>query len=244
MAFTYTFQNGIDVTNAFVKNAPTSALQATACDWVSSDMWTAFPWQWTLQNISPLILLSNGVQDYSVPTALYRMVTARIKRTDVSPVQYQELTLTEYLPPELILITGHTQIRMISHMLALGVLRLAFPISVSSPQVFYLDGEFQGNPPKVTTATLATNCWFPDQYFPVFCSGLLYWFYKFTDDSRAGTVVVDGRGNRSFSGQLGVFHDSLWAMRRAEDFKSGDAFSFPSDTLGSAPSRAFGIFGP
>ncbi len=106
MAFSYTASNAITLVSAFTKNTPTSAMQTIAADMVSGQIWAAYPWQWTLQQISPAIALVNGVQDYSVPSELYRFIkNIRITRTAVTTSNQIALDLVatacHQLQPEL-----------------------------------------------------------------------------------------------------------------------------------------------
>lgn len=243
MPFTYTPNDAITLVKSMVKNCPVSAIQIQACDLVNSAMWIAAPFQWTRANIAPSIPLVDGVQDFTVPSQFYRLLSARITRTDITPNYYQELDPIEWIPPELTQKMGYTSQNAICYETTFGMLRLTFPISVPSGVTLQIDGEYQMFPTRITSFTLGTNFWFPDQYFPVFVDGLQYYFYKFTDDARAGTVQIV-RGQRMYTGQFGVFHDSLLGMCEAEDLKNGQGQEFPAEPFGMSAARApIGIFG-
>jgi hypothetical protein len=241
MAFSYTPQNAIDLCNAFTKNTPTSAMQIYACDMVSGQMWSAAPWQWTLQQISPTIALSNGVQDYSVPSEVFRFVHLRQTRTDVTTEDEIELDNVKWLPPQTNFTIAYQTIRLFCHELTLGKIRLQGAPSITGTVTLVLNGEYQANPVKITSSTLSTPLWIPDQYFNVFQAGVLYYFYKFTDDARAGGMVVNKSGMATYSGQYGVWMNELDRMAESEDLKTGNDFVYPSNTLGTQ-SGSFTIY--
>lgn len=243
MPLTYTPTEAMTLTAAFVKNAPTSAMQVIAADAVSSQMWTAWPWEWTLQPISPAIPLVNLQQDYSSPAELYRMQNAWITQTDTTPNNTWDLDLAEWLPVWGLAATSVGSFKKYCHELTAGVLRLEGAPSVTGTQTFTLNGEYQANPAKITALTLGTPLWFPDQYFPVYCEGLLYYYYKFTDDQRAGTMQVTRQQQVVYTGQYGVWMNALQLMKQAEDLKQGDGFMWPQDTLGAGSQRGLSIFG-
>jgi hypothetical protein len=241
--FVYTPQDAIDLVAAFTKNTPTSALQVKAADMVSSQMWCAYPWQWTLQQISPVISLVNGVQDYSVPSELYRFNEhVRITRTDVTSEDQIELDIVKWLPPVTNYNMSYKSMRLFCHELTLGRLRLPGAVDISGTMTLTLSGEYQANPTQITSTTLSTPLWIPNQYFNVYTSGLLYYFYKFTDDARAGGVVAAKGGRAQYAGQYAVWMNELDMMMGAEDLKTGSDFTFPSNTLGQRQGNAFTIY--
>lgn len=233
MPFTYSWRNLIDLTKEFGHGIPTTAIEAQCADFVSSRMWTYYPWRWTLTNISPNTPLVDAQQDYTAPTNFYRWGRVRIVRTDTTPDQaYTPLDPVEQLEPEYTSV-GLEQIRQISLDYPTGLVRLNAPPSIATGVVAVLHGDFQMNPVKLTSANLTTNIWFPDQYAPVAMEGITYYIYRLTDDTRAGNMVIAPKtGQVQYTGQLGVFMDALVAMAVAEE--TGETPSmFPANPLGA-----------
>lgn len=238
----YTFDEAIVVVRAYVKNPPTAALQSIACDMTHATIWKGYPWDWTLGALTA-IPLADGTQDYAITNAdFWRLVNARITRTDLTPDEYQEVTIKEFLPPELSTKVGWKNFRCISRDPRSAKIRLEAAASVPSGVVLQIDGDYQKIPTKITATTGSMTQ--PDYYFQTFVEGLLYYFYRFTDDSRSGGVVLHGRGNRQFTGQYAVWMESLKQMAAHEDMKDAEPVLFPSEPLGATYSGSVSIYGP
>lgn len=244
MAFTYVPQDAIDFVKKHIKDIPLSSIDSQACDAVSSEMYREYFWRWTIQNITPAsIPLVDGTQDYNVPTNLYRMWRARIVRTDTTPDKYNEISVNEFLPPDLTP-TSPWAIAAMCHEESLGKLRLAQAVSISGSETYELQGEYQINPTKIDDSNLSSTFWFPDIYFDVFVEGLKWKAYDYADDSRAGTVQIDKFGRRVATGQAGKYYAKLDAMRMAEDFGTGNANEFPGESMGESSLSGIGsIYG-
>lgn len=236
----YTVQNAIDFVRPFVKNIPVSAIQVTAADIINSIIWCAYPWRWSLAALTA-IPLSDGVQDFgSAPTNYFRIVRARITRTDTTPDQYNELVILRTLTPELTK-AGFSTLSSISYEGAIDKFRLNFAASVPTGITLQIDGEFQTVVTKITAAS-ATFA-FPDQYFRIFCEGLAWFFHRLADDSRQGQCSANKQGQVIYTGQMGIFYDALITMRESEEWGAGDTI-FPTDPLGSYRNANPTIFGP
>lgn len=224
----YTTQNAIDYCKPLVKNVPTvSALQDVAVDTAHTRVYTHRMWRWTLAALTAIPLV-DGTQDYTIANNdFYRLKTARITRTDLTPDENIELDRVEFLAPDL---TVHSFVnsRLIAYEPVSTKLRLEWATSVPTGVTAAINGEYQKNPTKLTVGS--ANLFMPDTYFHVFVEWLLYNLYRFSDDNRAGTVqVVNGR--RVYTGQLGIAMDALNAMAEAEDLADGDPLIFPAEPL-------------
>ncbi len=218
-------------------------VQIMAADMVNSIIWNAFPWRWSQVAMTPIPLV-DGTQDYTfAPSDYMRLVGARLTLTSATPDVSDELTVVKNLTPDLSKAGFRSGLTLISYNKPLTKLRINQAAAIASGVTVQIDGEYQKQPAKITTigATLP----FPDQYFNVFCDGLLWMYMQLGKDSRAGSAVADGKGRVSYSGKMGEFYDSLMAMREAEDYGAGDTV-FPDDPLGVAGRGvAFsGIYGP
>jgi hypothetical protein len=197
-----------------VKGIPTSTIDAQVCDMVSGEMYGYFPWSWTVSAFGAIPLV-DGQQDYSNVAGLYRLLRARLVRTDTTPDQVLELTVRQTLSPDLDPV-GWTAITDISNEEGVGLLRLNRAVSVPTGMTLQIQGEYQVNPTKITATS--QGLWFPDEYMPVACEGLLYWYYRLADDPRAVQ-------------QYAAFHAALKEMSVAEDYPA-TLQVFPDDSLG------------
>lgn len=228
MASTYTVLNAITYTQAICVGVPVSAIQVAAADQINGIIWNAYPWRWAQKAMTAIVLV-DGTQDYTfAPADYFRMVAARLVRTDTTPDQFDELALVRNIAPDLSKQGFQSGLTQITYQPAVTKLRLTSAAAVSSPQTYEIQGEYQYQPTKIT-ATSATFP-FPDQYFKVFCDGLLWQFYMLSKDDRQGTVQFTKNG-AVYTGQMGVFYDGLLSMREAEDWGAGDNV-FPSDPIG------------
>ena len=228
----------------FVKNIPISAIKTTVADLALSKTWRAYPWRWTRAALTAIPLV-DGTQDYSIDagdTTFWNLLSARITRTDTTPDKYNEFSgIVEKLPPELDSKIGFGSFRLISHDKTLNKLRLEAAADEPSGVTLQIDGEYQKSPTKLTATTGTLDA--PDYYFDSYTDWVLYYLYKFTDDSRAGTIVVNGRGQRQYTGQLAVAQDSLSEAMKAEDRANGQALIFPDEPLGTSLGTGVGILG-
>jgi len=239
----YTPNDALTIVKEFIKNPPIAAVDEFLVDMVHSEIWTAYPWRWTLDFLTPVALV-DGTQDYAwTDLDFYRPIELWITRTDTTPDEYQPLRIIEFHPPELNIKLGFRSLQTISLEEELSKFRFETAVGIASGVTLRLDGKFQKTPTKIDTAALATSLIQPDYYFNVFWNGLLYYFYKFSDDSRAGNMTVDGRGNRQYTGQLGMYMGLLGKMMREEDSRGGTAVVFPDEPLGAGLATSYGIFG-
>jgi hypothetical protein len=228
---TYKVNDGWDDVIGAVKGAPiTDARKLRAANAVSSRMWTAFPWFDSLTSITASsIPIVDGTQDYTYPTALYRLTKCSIVRTDTSPAQHRELDVVQSLSVDLVK-RGYQNIQSACIQPGVAKLRLEAALQVGTGQVLDIRGEYQANHTKLTDMTDAV--WFRDQsLYETFIQGLTYWAYKYTDDPRAGGVTFS-EGRAAYSGQLAAFMAALQDAMKAEDYAATDSF-FPSESLSS-----------
>lgn len=215
---------------AFVKTVPFTTTQKTvAANMTNNTFWTYRPWGWTCASLTPISLV-DGQQDYSVADATFsRLVNCWITRTDLTPDDYVPLKVVSHLPPALNNKVGWPNFRVISYEQTISKLRLEKAPEVGTGVTMQIDGDYQKVPTQITNTASATV--HPDRYFNQFFNGILYHLYLFSDDNRAGTVVANRHGEKSYSGQLGVWMDSLRMMAEAEDVRDGNDFEFPDETI-------------
>jgi hypothetical protein len=228
MAFTYEWTDAVSLVNKMIKGTPTSTIDARVCDMVTSEMYAFRPWGWTLSS-GTLCTPTNGNQDYTpTPTTLYRLMRARMTRTDTSPNQNIELDVRSTLAPDLGP-RSYSSITAVSYEQGVNKIRLSSAVQVPSGTTLVINGEYQPNPTKITD--LGQLCFFPDQYLSTAAEGLMYWYYKLNDDPRAGGKQISDTGRTVYTGQYGAFIAALEDMAEAEDFPGSDLL-FPDEPMG------------
>lgn len=174
-----------------------------------------------------------------------RPLKMRLARLDTNPPEYRELAALGNLSPELSRTAGVDTMGAVGWFASQSFFRLMNSPQVSQGQIIQLLGEYQTRPTKVTNTNLTTPFPFPDDYFNVLDSGLLWKVYQLTDDPRAGTAEMSRNGSliERFTGQLGVFMSLLKEMARTEDLSAGDEFMYPEQPLGVGRSYWPGLYG-
>jgi hypothetical protein len=243
MPTVYTAQNAYDDAVAFSMNiAIPSASQIRMVDLLHSEIWIAYPWEWTLSTLTA-IPLSDGVQDYALSgsdSTFRRLTKAWLTRTDTTPDQYfGPLAIRTWLPPELsVELTTRHQAIAYQRVATNLRLRLDYSVNLPSGVVVRIDGEFAANPTRITS--LSTTFSWPDEFYPVLVNGLVYHIYRWSGDRRAGDVRVDRRGNRVYSGALAAYKDALQTM--AASYDTADDIMIPEAPIGARDSLAPGLF--
>jgi hypothetical protein len=243
VAYTYSWQDLINVGSSYGKGIPLTKVNAQICDFVSQDMYADYPWKQTITNTANGVMpLIDATQDYSCEAPnIMRPLKAALWRLDVIPPTIRELTIVRDLGvnryPR-----SYIAISQISLQQATGKFRLDAAVNVPTGMQLELRVDYQIDPIKVTN--LGQVIWFQDHYAVVALEGLLYWVYKLADDSRAGNAQTDATGRIiGYTGQLGTYKAALTRMKMAEDFGFTDSV-FPSEPMGlGRDANAFSIFG-
>ena len=229
---TYTPNDAIAVCAGYIRQMSIPSAQTVILlDQIHSAFWTSKPdWFWTMKALTAITLV-DGQQDYTVTNTdvLRYSGTYRITQTNITPNQSISLDFVEWLEPDLATSTM-SGIKCLCYVPSLSKLRLEKAVRVTSPTVYQIDGDYQKVPTKIVSGNLATVFAFPDHYFDAFCEGYLHKLYKYTSDSRAGSVVVAKNGQRQYNGQLAVFMQKLQEAMESEDY-SGQPFRFPGEAF-------------
>ena len=243
MASTYTPRDGIDFVKQFVHSIPLEKVGSQICDITNSVIWRAFFWRWSITDFTA-VTCTNGTQDYSsvLPSDFYRFHVLLLARTDLSPVEYRELDEKEYIGKDVSATGSIDDIRIFSILPETSGIRLGMATGITGTVNIEIQGEYQKQPTKITDANLETALPFPDQYFNVFTEGMLYYCYRNSDDPRAGSSTTDSQGRKVYTGQLGVFMESLGEMMQKEDMSGGQTSRFPSDPIGWTRATNPGLF--
>lgn len=236
----YQWQDVVTVAQNLVHSIPVAALQIYACDQINSIVHGYFPWRWTLFGIPP-ITATDGTQDYaSVPNDFFRLVAARLIRTDVTPNQYQPIKIANHLEVEVQRRGSINTVQSISYEPQINSFRLDIPLQVSGTTVYQITGDYQLKPTKVTV--LSQLICPPDQYFNVLVEGVLWQFYRLADDPRTGSASINRPGDKQAQGQFGIFSQALEDMKRSEDYGEAIDSRYPESPLGWVRTGNPGIF--
>lgn len=236
-----TWSEAISFAGKMAKNLPTSSIDAEICNLVSGAAWRKYPWRRlgsTLTNIAGgAIPLVDGTQDYSVPSNLYRLLSAYINRTDTTPDVARDIDVADDLAVDLVK-RSYTAIRCCAHQAGFGVLRLESAVSVPTGTTLELGGIYQAQPTQVTST--AQTIWMLDSGFDIPVAGILYWVYKLADDPRAGGIQTVEHGKAVYTGQLAEFHNLL-DLAWAQEELSGTNQYFPDSPMGSGRDSSGGL---
>jgi len=246
----YSFQDALDLVQQFAHGIPVNqtltsgnTVGQVACDVVNQMMWRFYPWSWSIATFTPITTV-DGVQDYNVTNNdVLRPLRVQLVRTDITPNESRELSLLANLSVEFTRKGGLETNTNAGYYASGPFIRLMYAASVGTGQVLQIQGQYQKISPTLTT--LATTVPFTDRYFNVFVEGLKWKIYQLGDDPRAGTMQYSKNGSmqRGYTGQLGLFMDTLLEMARTEDLQAGDEFSFPENPLGVGRNYWPGLYG-
>lgn len=244
MAYSYSWNDLINVVSALVKGVPLTKLNAQICDMVSSEMYNEFPWKNTITNTAKgTIPLIDSQQDYTCAAPnINRLLKAWIRRYDVTPNEIIDLDVKKDLSIDLYPIS-YVAVRAVSLQQSIGMFRLEKAVQVPAGIQLELCCDYQINVQKVVS--LAQPAWFDDRFALVAIHGLLWWAYQLTDDSRAGAAQTDASGRIiGYNGQLGTYKAAVNKMKMGEDFGYTEQI-FPGDSMGEGRDQnALNIWGP
>jgi hypothetical protein len=243
MATTYTAQNAYDDAVAYSMNISIgSAAQIRLVDMIHSEIWTAFPWDWTTANLTA-ISLADGTQDYAISGSdgnFRKLTKVLLRRTDTSPDEYWgPLAIRKWLPPEL-QVKLTLRHRAIAYVRTGGNLRLRleYNVGLGTGVAVQIEGEYQKNPTKITSLSTTFN--FPDEFYNVIVNGLIYYIYRWSGDRRAGEMRIDRAGQRLYTGAMATYKDALYHM--TDSYDVDDQIQVPEEPLGAGGIMAPGLF--
>lgn len=243
MAYSYSWQDLINLGSTFGKGIPLTKVNAQIADFVSAEMYIEYPWKQTITNTANgTINLIDSQQDYSCEAPnIMRLVKAWIVRTDVTPNETRDLDVVKDLSVDLYS-KSYVAIRAVSLQQSLGLFRLESAVNIPTGTQIELRGDYQIDPIKVTDLSLPI--WFQDHFAFVALEGLLYWVYKLGDDSRAGSAQTDAYGRAiGYSGQMAMYKAALNRMKMTEEYGFTETV-FPHEPFGlPRDSNSLNIFG-
>lgn len=219
MASTFTPGQAFDYAKRFIKNMPLEQVAVQVCNDVSSYMWMAAPWRWSI-GAFPNIALANSTQDYTVtlPVDFLYLETSYVtdQAGGIPKVFYIEPTLAaggkQGTPSRIAVVSGTNG--------ASGTVRfLPKPGPGSIPTGWTTISYYKKMAPVITAKNMNTagTLVFDDEWSHVYVSGVLYYAYLFGDDQRAGGAQIDpATGKVTFTGQRGVWEANIMLMKQRE----------------------------
>lgn len=222
MATTKSTKYALEYAKRFVKQIPTDGVAVDIANAVHSKIWNAGNWVWTVNSCEVSLTptsLGTSQQDYNLSSNLTdysRFIQGTIQtlaltggiRTDsltyVDPVSYiPSSSLIKGIPSCFQYIPGGTD-----------KIRFNSTFEFTTGSKFY--GVYKKAMTLLTNKTIneLTQILLPDDWYYVLQEGVLYHFYKYADDDRAGTSKTNSNGQEEFTGQLAVFMEALNDMKQ------------------------------
>lgn len=209
----YSPTDAISYAKIMVKSMPidtTGSWRYYATDFISSLLWTAAPWKWTIGTLATINVVA-ATTDYAVtpPADFLYLNKANVSDGNLT----NELKIVSALPATITQIGNPSQVAYLD---ATNTVRVSPKPTTGYTQTLTM--LYKKQPPKITAANYGTNgaLVMPDAYYPIFTAGVLWLAYQYADDSRAGSCTVDGEGKRQYTGQLGIFQGMIAEMRQGE----------------------------
>jgi hypothetical protein len=240
MAFqTYTVQDGMTLAQKLAKGVPFTNVDMSIADIVNATMYKFYPWRDVLKPSGTggwtEVTLTDGNQDFATGlTDIFRITQFWITRTDTTPRQIRNLTVSKNITVDLIPKSPYA-IRQAAYQAGINKFRLESAVQVPSGTTWTLGGEYQPQPSKLVNLT--DTFWFSDDFLEVFAKGLTYWAFRLADDSRAGAMQTS-EGHAAYTGALGEWMQAIREMAAAEDFGNIEGY-YPDESLATVDMRRY-----
>lgn len=212
MAATKTPQEAFNYVKSYLKSMPLSAISPEMLDQVSKRMWMAAPWRWTLGSLPATTILTN-TQDYTITTPADFLYLINGFISDGANV-YRNLIIEPQFPTDVKVVGNPSRISYEGS----NVYRLfPKPGNVPNSPAQQMILRYKKKAPLIDSnaMTQAGSLIFDDEWFWVFCEGVLWKAFQWGDDNRAGAVTETPNGTQ-YTGQAAVFQDALKFMAAHE----------------------------
>lgn len=215
MAATYEPIAVFDYAKISIKNMPLDTVMTRLVDDVQKMIWNFAPWRWTIGTLDP-ITVTAGATDFTIvnPQSDFLYVA---KAYITNGQQNIDLLPTSVLPATPTILGQPRNISYLSGTTPKFRLYPGFG-SLPSGDAWTLRTWYKKISPVITKANITTAgaLVMDDEYYWVFQEGCLYRAYFYADDARAGTVAINSKGDKQYTGQLGVFMAALDTMKSTE----------------------------
>lgn len=221
---TYTPQQGLDYCKNFVSLMPIDRIQNRMVQGISDMIWYAFPWRWSVSELSVVSLVANQ-QDYTItiPTDFEYVEQAYI--TDGTT--RKPIFVEGFLPD------ADDQTGVVS---TVSIIRgtpdkaRVYPTPGTLQRPWKLILIYKKKSPQIPRSDFSIPgvLQIPDQWGTVFEEGLLWKCYSYAYDQKAGDVSKNDKGDIRYSGQIGTFMTALERMKECEKGMTAIARMIPS----------------
>lgn len=216
MASTYKPIDAFNQSKVFIKLMPLESVQPFILDNALKMMWMSAPFRHTLGSF-PVVTLEASRVDYTVvdpadflfiqPGTAYISAGDSDVGRDVSVVSFinSSVKRVSAAPTELC----HPSANLV---------RVSPKPGATVTSGTQLVSLYKKTCPIITTESSHTSGIqvFDDEWFYVYVSAVLYQAYLYADDGRAGGTQYSEGGQRTFTGQRGVFEANIQHMRETE----------------------------
>tara|TARA_R110000868_G_scaffold153995_1_gene379982 strand:+ start:1612 stop:2304 length:693 start_codon:yes stop_codon:yes gene_type:complete len=212
MAATKTPQDAFDYVKSYLKGMPLSAISPEMLDQVSKRMWMAAAWRWTIGSLPAKTIVTN-TQDYTITTPSDFLLLFNGFISDGANV-YRDIIIEPQLPEDVKVVGNPSRVSFEGS----STYRLfPKPGTIPNSPAQQLILRYKKMAPVIDTPAMTEpgSLIFDDEWFWVFCEGVLWKAYLWGDDNRAGNVTVSPNGIQ-YTGQAAVFQDAIKTMAEHE----------------------------
>lgn len=211
----YKPSDAVTYAKTFVKSMP---LDSTAnnftyqmCDYISSTIWMAAPFRWTIGYYGTATVTGAAGTDYAIsspPSDCLYLEFAYLADGN----QVNDLDCSALIGADSTSIGVPSSVSIISA----GNIRINPKPPTSYSKALYLHYKKQRT--QITSSNYGTAgaLIMDDEWYWVYQAGILWQAYQYADDARAGQAQVNEKGEITYSGQLGCFRAGIETMRQSE----------------------------
>lgn len=242
MASTYTYADAVGTVGKSQRREFLDGSGAEACNLALNYIWNRADWRESRVDLPPFWLEPNE-QDHGKPAVVVPSDFLGLREVYcvnmlAAGTERWQLKVQENLP-----VTHLTdQPAMINYEPSAEAFRIFPRVPLSyGPTTYLIDGTYKKMPAKVTASGMGSTAipW-ADSYYHVFLAGLTWAAMLLAGDPRAGQVTIDGRGNRQYTGQMGIMETLIAQMRQDEKINLGPSAVAPSNPLAFGGSIGIG----
>lgn len=206
----------IEHAKTFIKNMPIEKAQVEILNQIKDMMWMASPWRWTVGVLEPFKLVAN-TSDYAItmPSDFMYAIHAFVADGSTAP---RTLEVVPQLPSDVKLV-GQPNFMAYEglNLGGKGIFRVSPKPGTTIIADQYVTAYYKKESDIIDAKTMHDTGYlgFDDEWFWVYCHGVLWLCYMWGDDRRAGDTTYR-EGQAQFSGQLALFMSGIGQMQMRE----------------------------
>lgn len=209
----YTPADALNWAKIMVKNMPLADVQVRIADQISSRMWMAAPFSWTVGLLPAISVLAN-TQDYAITKPADFLYLSSAYLYDGTSLK-EELEIVPNLPSDVKVGGNPAQICLVPGTSTIRVSPKPKTLAGASQSIVMMYKKTY-TPITVGNLNSTTALGFPDEWYHVFEDGVLWRAMIYADDQRAGGAQAASNGSVTYSGQCGVFYAGVQEIIQAE----------------------------